>query len=77
MCKARSFACAAWRLILLVAITALALSSIGTVQAASLDEIKKRGYLLVATEDDYKPFEFVQDGKPTGFDNEKIGRAHV
>src|SRR5215467_15856965 len=72
MCKARSFACAAWRLILLVAITALALSSIGTVQAASLDEIKKRGYLLVATEDDFRPFEFVQDGKPTGFDNELL-----
>ena len=40
-------------------------------QAASLDEIKKRG-LIVATEDDYRPFEFVKDGKPTGFDNELI-----
>ena len=41
-------------------------------QAASLDEIKKRGYMIVATEDDFKPFEFVQDGKPTGFDNELL-----
>src|SRR6266702_590733 len=44
---------------------------IGTAKAASLDEIKKRG-LIVATEDDFRPFEFVKDGKPTGFDNELI-----
>ena len=43
-----------------------------TTQAASLEEIKKRGYMIVATEDDFKPFEFVQDGKPTGFDNELL-----
>jgi polar amino acid transport system substrate-binding protein len=43
----------------------------GGVQAAGLDEIKKRG-LIVATEDDFRPFEFVKDGKPTGFDNELI-----
>jgi polar amino acid transport system substrate-binding protein len=36
--------------------------------AATLDEIKKRGYMIVATEDDYKPFEFIQDGKPAGLD---------
>jgi polar amino acid transport system substrate-binding protein len=41
-------------------------------RAATLDEIKKRGYLIVATEDDFRPFEFVKDGKPTGFDNEMI-----
>ena len=39
--------------------------------AGNLDEIKKRG-LIVATEDDFRPFEFVKDGKPTGFDNELI-----
>jgi polar amino acid transport system substrate-binding protein len=44
---------------------------IGSAKAASLDEIKKRG-LIVATEDDFRPFEFVKDGKPTGFDNELI-----
>src|SRR5271167_2496843 len=43
----------------------------GRVLAACLDEIKKRG-LIVATEDDFRPFEFVKDGKPTGFDNELI-----
>ena len=43
----------------------------GNGQAAGLDEIKKRG-LTVATEDDFRPFEFVKDGKPTGFDNELV-----
>jgi polar amino acid transport system substrate-binding protein len=40
--------------------------------AATLDEIKKRGYLAVVTEDDFRPFEYIQDGKPTGYDNELI-----
>jgi polar amino acid transport system substrate-binding protein len=44
---------------------------LGNAKAASLDEIKKRG-LIVATEDDFRPFEFIKDGKPTGFDNELI-----
>src|SRR5262247_881103 len=39
-------------------------------RAASLEEIKKRGYLVVATEDNYPPFEFVQDGKPAGLDHD-------
>src|SRR5437868_10710487 len=43
----------------------------GSATAGSLDEIKKRG-LVVATEDDFRPFEFVKDGKPTGFDNELV-----
>ena len=43
----------------------------GNAKAASLEEIKKRG-LIVATEDDFRPFEFVKDGKPAGFDNELI-----
>src|SRR4029077_19395494 len=34
---------------------------IGAAEAAGLDEIKKRG-LIVATEDDFRPFEFVKDG---------------
>jgi polar amino acid transport system substrate-binding protein len=49
----------------------LALPLLSGAKAATLDEIKKRG-LIVATEDDYRPFEFVKDGKPTGFDNELI-----
>ncbi|WP_213877134.1 transporter substrate-binding domain-containing protein [Pseudomonas sp. dw_358] len=41
-------------------------------QAGTLDEAKSRGYLLVATEDDYRPFEFMDEGKPTGYDNELL-----
>jgi polar amino acid transport system substrate-binding protein len=40
--------------------------------AATLTEIKKRGYMTVATEDDYQPFEFTQNGKPTGYDQELL-----
>ncbi|HTH62077.1 MAG TPA: transporter substrate-binding domain-containing protein [Paraburkholderia sp.] len=50
----------------------VAWATIGTAHSASLEEIKKRGYIVVATEDDYRPFEFVKDGKPTGFDNEMV-----
>lgn len=39
-----------------------------------LNQIKKRGYLVVATEDDYPPFEFLVNGKPTGFDHELLER---
>jgi polar amino acid transport system substrate-binding protein len=41
-------------------------------KAATLDEIKKRGYMSVATEDDFRPFEFTVDGKPTGYDQELL-----
>jgi len=37
-----------------------------------LNQIKKRGYLLVATEDNYPPFEFLVNGKPTGFDHDLL-----
>jgi polar amino acid transport system substrate-binding protein len=49
----------------------LAFTLIGTSLAlgASLDEIKKRGYMVVATEDDYPPFEAVVNGKPVGYDH--------
>jgi polar amino acid transport system substrate-binding protein len=52
--------------ILLGAAGALAMT--GAAKAAALAEIKKRGYMTVATEDDYQPFEFTQNGKPTGYD---------
>jgi polar amino acid transport system substrate-binding protein len=48
------------------------LGFVTSVSSATLDEIKKRGYMVVATEDDFRPFEFVKDGKPTGFDNEMV-----
>ena len=40
-------------------------------EAQTLHEKIKAGQpVVIATEDDYKPFEFVQDGKPVGLDNE-------
>jgi polar amino acid transport system substrate-binding protein len=49
----------------------MVLGVVGTSLAlgASLDEIKKRGYMIVATEDDYPPFEAVVNGKPVGYDH--------
>lgn len=40
--------------------------------AASLDEIKSRGYMTIATEDNYAPFEIIEDGKPSGFTNDMV-----
>ena len=40
--------------------------------AASLKEIAARGYMTVATEDDYAPFEFVEGGKPKGFHHDVV-----
>jgi len=61
------------RRVLLGALAAQAIVPLlpGRARAASMEEIKKRG-LIVATEDDFRPFEFVKDGKPTGFDNEMV-----
>lgn len=47
-----------------------AFGAIQTSYADSVDEIKSRGYIVVATEDDYRPFEFIENGKPMGYDND-------
>jgi polar amino acid transport system substrate-binding protein len=49
-----------------------AVLGLNSASAASLEEIKARGYMIVATEDDYKPFEFMENGKPVGFDNDLL-----
>jgi polar amino acid transport system substrate-binding protein len=47
--------------------------AMGTVaSAATLDEIQKRGYMAVATEDDFRPFEFTDNGTPTGYDQDLL-----
>lgn len=54
---------------------ALALGLVGIAlpaAAGTLEEIKARGHMSVATEDDYAPFEFVANGVETGFDNELL-----
>src|SRR3546814_8018828 len=40
--------------------------------AASLKEIQKRGYMNIATEDNYAPFEFVEGGTPKGFTHDVV-----
>ena len=61
------------RLLLLLLTAQLAVPMLaGKAHAATLEEIKKQGFMTVATEDDFRPFEFVKDGKPTGFDNELL-----
>jgi polar amino acid transport system substrate-binding protein len=48
----------------------LAIASVA--RAATLDEIEKRGYMAVATEDDFRPFEFTDNGTPTGYDQDLL-----
>lgn len=51
----------------------LAVAALPTaVWAASLKEIQARGYMIVATEDDYAPFEFVENGTPKGFHHDVV-----
>ena len=50
----------------------LMLLATGTTTAATLAEIQAKGVMTVATEDDYKPFEFIVDGKPMGLDHELL-----
>jgi len=63
--------CAAFLVGLLTAVLATALAQ-GVALGASLEEIKKRGYMIVATEDDYPPFEFIKDGKPIGLHHDLV-----
>lgn len=41
-------------------------------RAETLAGITKRGFMTVATEDDYRPFEFMKDGVATGYDQELL-----
>lgn len=51
---------------------AVALGRPGAGQAATLSEIRSRGTMTVATEDDYQPFEFTKGGETTGYDVELL-----
>lgn len=50
-----------------LSISALALSVSLTVSAADLADIEQRGYMSVATEDNYAPFNFMSGSDPDGF----------
>jgi len=50
-------------------VSALALTPLAH---ADLSDVKSKGVLTVATEDDYAPFNFIVDGKPEGFHKELL-----
>jgi polar amino acid transport system substrate-binding protein len=52
-----------------LALSGLGLFTIGS-RAEGLADIKARGYMLAVTEDDFRPFEFVEDGVSKGYDND-------
>tara|TARA_R110002020_G_scaffold78620_2_gene197598 strand:- start:720 stop:1574 length:855 start_codon:yes stop_codon:yes gene_type:complete len=52
-----------------VLLAPLAGAGISGAKAADLEAIKSSGTMHVATEDDFHPFEFIEDGKPSGYDN--------
>ncbi len=56
--------------LLKVAATALALCAAFAVQARSVEEIKKDGKIVIATEGQFAPFNFFQGTKLTGFEVE-------
>ena len=43
-----------------------------SISQSLLQQIDQKGFLLVATEDDYPPFEFLVNGQPTGYDHELL-----
>ncbi|TED75878.1 transporter substrate-binding domain-containing protein [Pseudomonas aeruginosa] len=49
------------------AVLMLSLSSLSPSYAGNLEQVKARGVINVATEDNYYPFEFIKDGNPEGF----------
>jgi polar amino acid transport system substrate-binding protein len=48
------------------------LLSVGTASADTLDDVKKRGTLVVGMEAAYVPYEFVKDGRIVGYDPDII-----
>ncbi len=58
--------------VLAVFTLAATLGVCATASAQTADAIKARGTMTVATEDDFKPFEFVDNGVPTGYDTEML-----
>jgi polar amino acid transport system substrate-binding protein len=54
------------------AATSLNLFSVGAARADTLEDVKKRGTLMIGTEAAYVPYEFVKDGKIIGYDPDII-----
>ena len=54
------------------ALATVALSCLGIAQAAELEVLGKQGFLKVATEDNYSPFNFIDRGKPAGINKDLL-----
>lgn len=63
---------ASYALFMSIAAIAAVVALTKPVNAASVAEVKARGFITVVTEDDFKPFEFVENGVATGYDNELL-----
>jgi len=50
-------------------------ANITAAHADGLADIKARGHMLVATEDDFRPFEFMEDGVSKGYDNDLLAEV--
>jgi polar amino acid transport system substrate-binding protein len=61
-----------WRVFCLAAFAAFAMLHTVSASALDLDEIKRRGKLVVGTEAAYAPFEFVENGKIVGYDKDVL-----
>lgn len=57
---------------MVLAVGTLAMSMSLTVLSADLPEIRERGYLRIATEDNYAPFNFMNGSQPDGFVKEVL-----
>lgn len=57
---------------MVLAVGTLAMSMSLTVLSADLPEIRERGFMLIATEDNYAPFNFMNGSQPDGFIKEVL-----
>lgn len=48
---------------------------IAAAHADGIQDIKARGHMMVATEDDFRPFEFMEDGVSKGYDNDLLAEV--
>jgi polar amino acid transport system substrate-binding protein len=56
---------------------AVLLGGVASGHAEGLDGIKARGYIVAATEDDFRPFEYIEDGVSKGYDNDLLAEVRM
>ncbi|HVZ51663.1 MAG TPA: transporter substrate-binding domain-containing protein [Pseudolabrys sp.] len=58
-----------------VLVAGILANGLSAAHADGVADIKKRGKMMVATEDDFKPFEFMEDGVSKGYDNDLLAEV--